>query len=105
MIFTIFFLYPPLFASFKMIRVPVNTAMLPVDTYSQERLTKRVTSRPTILDRTLSYRIEYFTEHLLRRILTKMSDWTFGKGRYATVGLSLIVLALAVISSTHLKYR
>ncbi|MGC1404613.1 MAG: MMPL family transporter, partial [Thermodesulfobacteriota bacterium] len=104
MIFTIFFLYPPLFALFKNIRVPVKTEMLPVDAYKIKGLSEQVTSKPTILDRTLSYRIEFFTEHLLRRILTKMSDWTFGKGRYATVGLSLIVLALAVISSTHLKF-
>jgi uncharacterized protein len=104
MIFTIFFLYPPLFASFKMIRVPVNADMVPVDNANMERMSKKVATKPTILDRTLSYRIEYVTEHLLRRILTKMSDWTFGKGRYATVGLSLLVLALAVISSTHLKF-
>ena len=53
---------------------------------------------------TASYKIEYFTEHLLRKILIHMSSWTFGKGRYLTVGIALVALIVAVISSTHLKY-
>ncbi|MBI5601962.1 MAG: MMPL family transporter [Deltaproteobacteria bacterium] len=104
MIFTIFFLYPALFALFKAIRVPVQSNMLPVDAFKMEKLSEKVTSRPSILDRTLSYRIEYLTEHLLRKILTKMSGWTFGAGRYATVGVSVLILIVAIISSTHLKY-
>jgi uncharacterized protein len=81
-IFTVLVLFPPLFASFKKVKVP-RKSDVPV---------------------TASYKIEYFTEHLLRKILIKMSSWTFGKGRYITVGISVIVLILAVISSAHLKY-
>lgn len=82
MIFTIFFLYPPLFAMFKTVRVP----------------------RPSDTPTGISYRIEYFTEHLLRRILVRLSGWTFGKGRYITIGASSIILIVAIISSTHLKF-
>ncbi len=82
MIFTIFFLYPPLFAMFKNVRVPKKSDV------------------PT----GISYRIEYLTEHVLRRILIRLSSWTFGKGRYATVGIAIIVLIVAVVSSTHLKF-
>jgi hypothetical protein len=82
MVFTIFFLYPALFAMLKNLK----------------KLQK--TDIPT----TMTYRIEYFTEHLLRRILLKLSGWTFGKGRYITVGISLIILIVAVVSSSRLKY-
>jgi predicted RND superfamily exporter protein len=82
MIFTIFFLFPPLFASFKTVKVP------------------RKSDAPT----TGRYRIEYFTEHVLRRILGKLAGWTFGAGRYITIGLSIVILIIAVISSTHLKF-
>lgn len=82
MIFTIFFLFPPLFASFKRVKVPLKS-----DT-----------------PQTVSYRIEYFTEHVLRRILGKVAGWTFGTGRYFTVGVAAIILVVAVVSSTYLKY-
>lgn len=82
MIFTIFFLYPPLFAMFSKVRVP------------------RKSDVPT----TAAYKIEYFSEHLLRRVLIRLSSWTFGAGRYATVVVSLLILVVAVISSTNLKF-
>ncbi|MBI5585242.1 MAG: MMPL family transporter, partial [Deltaproteobacteria bacterium] len=82
MIFTIFFLFPPLFASFKKVKVP----------------------RKSDVPATGRYRIEYFTEHVLRRILGKLAGWTFGAGRYITIGLSIVILIIAVISSTHLKF-
>ena len=81
-IFTVLVLFPPLFASFKKVKVP------------------RKSDVPT----TARYKIEYFTEHLLRKILARMSSWTFGKGRWITVGISVVVLVVTVISSTHLKY-
>jgi predicted RND superfamily exporter protein len=80
-IFTVLVLFPPLFSYFKNVKVPQKS------------------DEPTSV-----YRIEYFTEHMLRRILVKMSSWTFGAGRYITVGLAVIVLIVAVISSTKLKY-
>jgi predicted RND superfamily exporter protein len=40
----------------------------------------------------------------LSRILGTISHWTFGKGRYLTVSIAVIVLVLAVISSGRLKY-
>ncbi|MBI5604050.1 MAG: hypothetical protein HY879_11905, partial [Deltaproteobacteria bacterium] len=104
MIFTIFFFYPPLFASFKYVRVPKKSDVPAALAQANEDFSKRVTTRTTILDRSFTYRIEYFTEHLLRRILIRMSNWTFGAGRYATVGLSVLILGLAIISSTHLKF-
>ena len=82
MIFTIFFFYPPLFAMFKKVKVPKKSDV------------------PT----TGSYRVEYFTEHLLRKILIKMSNWTFGTGRYLTVGVSIVVLIVAIFTTTHLKF-
>ncbi len=82
MIFTIFFLYPSMFASFKKVKVP-RASDVPV------------TSR---------YKIEFYTEHLLRKILVKMSNWTFGTGRYMTVGISIAVLIVAVITTSHLKF-
>jgi len=81
-IFTVLVLFPPLFACFKKINVPKKSDV------------------PT----TASYRLEYFTEHLLRKILIKMSSWTFGKGRYITVGLSIAILIVAVVSSLNLKF-
>jgi predicted RND superfamily exporter protein len=81
-IFTVLVLFPPLFSLFKTVKVPKKSDV------------------PT----TAGYRIEYFTEHLLRRILVRMSSWTFGKGRYVTVGLSVAVLIISVISSASLKY-
>jgi uncharacterized protein len=81
-IFTVLVLFPPLFASFKTVRVP-RKSDVPV---------------------TRSYKIEYFTEHVLRRILIRMSSWTFGTGRYITVGLSIAVLILAIVSSLQLKF-
>jgi uncharacterized protein len=81
-IFTVLILFPALFACFKSVRVPKKSDV------------------PT----TASYRLEYFTEHVLRRILVKMSSWTFGKGRYVTVGISVVVLIVAVISSTNIKF-
>ncbi len=82
MIFTIFFFYPPLFALFKRVKVPQKTD----------------------IPATTGYKIEYFTEHLLRRILVKLSSWTFGTGRYITVGLAMLILIIAIFSSTHLKF-
>jgi uncharacterized protein len=82
MVFTIFFFYPALFAMFKQVKV----------------------LRRSDVPSTKTYRIEYFTEHLLRRILVKLSSWTFGKGRYMTVGISLVILIVAIVSSNHLKY-
>ena len=81
-IFTILVLFPPLFASFKKVRVP----------------------RKSDVPATTSYRIEYFTEHVLRKILIRMSSWTFGKGRWITVAISLVVLGVSVVCSLHLKY-
>jgi uncharacterized protein len=82
MIFTIFFLYPPLFAMFKTVRVP----------------------KKSDVPMTVQYKVEYFTEHVLRKILGKMAHWTFGAGRYVTVSISIIILIIAIISSAHLKY-
>ena len=82
MIFTIFFLYPPVFALFKTVKVPKKSD---------------VPSTP-------AYRVEYFTEHLLRRILANMARWTFGTGRWITVAAAAAVLIVAIVSSTHLKY-
>jgi hypothetical protein len=104
MIFTIFFLYPPLFASFKRVRVPQKAEVPVVLAHDPKKFKGRVITQPTIVDHSFTYRIEYFTEHLLRRILIKMSNWTFGAGRYATVGLSVLILVTAIISSTHLKF-
>ena len=81
-IFTVLVLFPPLFSFFKTVKIPIKSDV------------------PT----TAGYKIEYFTEHLLRRALIRMSSWTFGKGRYITVGLSVAVLIVAVISSASLKY-
>jgi uncharacterized protein len=81
-IFTVLVMFPPLFSLFKKVRIPVKS-----DVPSG-----------------FAYRIEYFTEHILRRILIKMSSWTFGTGRYITVGLSVVVLIVAVVSSLNLKY-
>jgi uncharacterized protein len=81
-IFTVLVMFPPLFSLFKNVRVPLKT-----DVPSG-----------------FAYSTQYFTEHLLRRILIKMSSWTFGKGRYITVGVSIAVLIVAVVSSTRLKY-
>jgi uncharacterized protein len=81
-IFTVLVMFPPLFSLFKKVRVPVKS-----DVPSG-----------------FAYRIEYFTEHILRRILIKMSSWTFGTGRYITVGVSVVVLIVAVFSSLNLKY-
>jgi hypothetical protein len=103
MIFTIFFLYPPLFAMFKKMRVP-KKAEVPETIMGEQTFVDHVKKQPTILDKSFTYRIEYLTEHLLRRILVKLSGWTFGAGRYVTVGLSVLVLIIAVISSTQLKF-
>ena len=82
MIFTIFFLYPPMFAMFKRVRV----------------------TKKSDVPETTPYKIEYYTEHLLRKILIRMSSWTFGAGRYITVGIAVAVLVFAVISTMNLKY-
>jgi uncharacterized protein len=103
MIFTIFFLFPPLFASFRSVRIPVKSDLRPSDAGSEE-LADAVSARPTIFVKSIAYRLEYLTNHLLRQILVSMAEWTFGAGRYITVGISLIVLVIAVISSTHLKF-
>ncbi len=81
-IFTVLVLFPPLFASFKKVRVP-RKSDVPV---------------------TARYKIEYFTEHLLRKILARMSSWTFGQGRWITIGISLAVLVVTIICSMYLKY-
>jgi uncharacterized protein len=81
-IFTILVLFPPLFASFKKVRVPMRSDV-PV---------------------TASYKIEYFTEHVLRRILIRLSSWTFGKGRWITVSIAVAVLIVSVVCSTKLKF-
>jgi uncharacterized protein len=81
-IFTVLVLFPPLFSMFKKVKIP----------------------RKSDVPRTIGYRMEYFTEHLLRKTLVKMSSWTFGKGRYITVGLSIAVLIVAVHSSRALKF-
>ena len=82
MVFTIFFLYPSLFAMFTNVRVPQQTDV----------------------PGTTAYRLEYLTEHVLRRILLKLSGWTFGAGRYITVALSILILVAAIMSSTRLRY-
>ncbi len=74
-IFTVLVLFPPLFAARKSIKSPRE--------------------------------LESRTEQLLGRMLHRMAawtSWTYGKGKYATVSVSLIVLAFAVISSLYLKY-
>jgi predicted RND superfamily exporter protein len=43
-------------------------------------------------------------EVLLKRILGRICSWTFGKGRYITVGIAVAVLIVAVISSRSLKF-
>jgi hypothetical protein len=88
MIFTIFFLYPPMFAMFTKVRVPLHAPEL---------------AGVSMAGR-FAWKIEYFTEHLLRKILIKLSAWTFGTGRYVTVGVAALVLIVSVISSTHLKF-
>jgi uncharacterized protein len=103
MIFTIFFLYPPLFASFKKIRVPKKSETAEAVT-GADNFVERAKEKPTILDGSFTYKIEYFTEHLLRKILIKLSSWTFGSGRYFTVGIAIVILVIAIISSTHLKF-
>jgi uncharacterized protein len=72
-IFTILVLFPPLFASFKRLRIPME------------------------------YKESTF-DRILKSILVRMSSWTFGSGRYITVGIALAVLIVAVVSSTRLKY-
>ena len=47
---------------------------------------------------------ENMFDRILRQILVRLSSWTFGKGRYITVGLAVAVLIVAVISSGSLKY-
>ncbi|MCX8021736.1 MAG: MMPL family transporter [Syntrophorhabdaceae bacterium] len=79
-IFTVLVLFPPLFASFKRVKVS-STEDAPSAT-----------------------RFKYFTDDLLKRILTEMSGWTFGKGRWITVGISIIILIIAVFTSAYLKY-
>lgn len=104
MIFTIFFLYPPLFASFKRVRVPKKAEVLPEGCLEDNTLVEQVKRKGTILQGSFTYKIEYFTEHVLRNILVKMSNWTFGTGRYLTVGLSIVILIVAIITTTHLKF-
>jgi predicted RND superfamily exporter protein len=43
-------------------------------------------------------------DRILKQILSKMSGWTFGSGRYITVGIAVAVLIIAVISSRSLKF-
>jgi predicted RND superfamily exporter protein len=43
-------------------------------------------------------------DRILKRILTRLSGWTFGSGRYITVGIAMAVLILAIISSRSLKF-
>lgn len=43
-------------------------------------------------------------DRILKQILVRMSGWTFGSGRYITVGIAIAVLIIAVISSRSLKY-
>ncbi len=95
MIFTIFFLYPPLFASFARVRVPRKT---------DAQASSQPTTTAACSGRSITDRVEYLTEHLLRRILVKMSSWTFGTGRYVTVGLSVVILIVAIVTTGHLKY-
>jgi len=43
-------------------------------------------------------------DRILKRILARMSAWTFGSGRYITVGLAVALLIVAVISSRSLQH-
>ena len=43
-------------------------------------------------------------DRILKQILARMSSWTFGSGRYITVGIAVVVIIVAVVSSTRLKY-
>ncbi len=43
-------------------------------------------------------------EGLLKRILGGISNWTFGQGRYITVGIALLVFVISVVSSSYLRY-
>jgi predicted RND superfamily exporter protein len=81
-IFVVLLFFPALFSMFKKVKVP------------------EVSDKPT----TIGYKIEFLIEHYLRRILGRISGWTFGNGRYITVGSAVAVLIVAVISSTYLKY-
>lgn len=81
-IFVVLLLFPALFSMFKKVKVP------------------EVSDKPT----TIGYKIEFLIEHYLRRILGRLSSWTFGKGRYITVGIAVAVLILAIISSRSLKF-
>ncbi len=47
---------------------------------------------------------ENMFDRILRKILVRLSSWTFGKGRYITVGLAVAVLIVAVVSSGSLRY-
>jgi predicted RND superfamily exporter protein len=81
-IFVVLLFFPALFSMFKKVKVP------------------EVSDKPG----TIGYKIEFLIEHYLRRILGRISGWTFGNGRYITVGSAVAVLIVAVISSTYLKY-
>ena len=41
---------------------------------------------------------------IIKRILIKMTSWTFGTGRYLVVGVAVAMLIFSIISSTYLKY-
>lgn len=43
-------------------------------------------------------------EVMLKRILGSLGGWTFGRGRFVTVGLAIIILIIAIISSRSLKF-
>jgi predicted RND superfamily exporter protein len=63
---------------------------------------------PALLSMFKSVRVpelgENKVEVLLKHILERMCNWTFGRGRYVTVGIAVAVLILAVVSSARLKY-
>ena len=41
---------------------------------------------------------------LIKRILIKMTGWTFGAGRYIVLGVACAVLIFSIVSSSYLKY-
>jgi len=81
-VFVVLLFFPALLSMFKKVKVPEKS------------------DKPS----TLAYKIEYLIEHYLRRILGKLAGWSYGKGCYITVGIAVVVLILAIISSRSLKF-
>ena len=63
---------------------------------------------PALLSMFKKVRVPEFEENkvevLLKRILGRLCQWTFGRGRYITVGISVVILIVTIISSRSLKF-